>query len=68
MPLATNPAHGVTTATTQYQKAAVYGSHAGYGVGAYHPTQPMLTYCFTQFHHSQTTGAKMHIFIERQLF
>lgn len=32
LPLA-NPAHGVTTATTQYQKAAIYGSHAGYGVG-----------------------------------
>lgn len=38
LPLAaTNPAHGATTATTQYQKAAaaaaMYGSHAGYGVG-----------------------------------
>jgi len=33
MPLATNPTHGVTTATTQYQKAAIYGSHAGYNVG-----------------------------------
>lgn len=35
VPLA-NPAHGVTTATTQYQKAAtaaMYGSHAGYSVG-----------------------------------
>ena len=49
MPLATNPAHGVTTATTQYQKAAMYGSHAGYGVGeySYHKHSLRLNFAFS---------------------